>query len=311
QRHERTVQRHSGLSRNVKLDAADSAPNKLRPVTGETNGVVTEDAVTEVSGTPNDAARSHNRSGVLKRGINEQGTVNAVLLAEERRLNNPVEREPVKLLAVLSENVQRINNTVIGRRGEGNTLRGVRNGSLERSVTMQGGRVESLSERLRNLVLKELHVVAGVSTHNFSRHDGNRGDLVRGEPLNTNAGFRGRLLAAFRNPARSSLTSRNNDFLPRSTKRHLAGKLHHRRHVPGILDIVLSLGGLNEPAKVASGSCGSLCHNYSCVSPRIGGLVNAKRATQSVLKLRAIQRGLASVKVVNNNPTADLRGSRS
>src|SRR5699024_2591813 len=132
----------------------------------------------------NDAARSHNRSGVLKRGIDEQGTVNAVLLAEERGLNNTVESEPVKLLAVLSENVERNNNTVIGRRGEGNTLRGVRDGSLERAITMQGGGIESFSERLRNLVLEELHVVAGVSAHNFSRHDGNRGDLVRGEPLN-------------------------------------------------------------------------------------------------------------------------------
>src|SRR5699024_11479916 len=75
QRHERTVQRHSGLSRNVKLDAADSAPNKLGPVTGETNGVVTEDAVTEVSGTPNDAARRDNRSSVLQPGSRPQETV--------------------------------------------------------------------------------------------------------------------------------------------------------------------------------------------------------------------------------------------
>src|SRR5699024_3340879 len=197
QGHELVVQRHSGLSRNVKLDTADSAPNKLRPITSETNSVVAEDAVTEVSGTPNDAARSHNRSGILKRGIDEQEPVNTVLLAEERVLNNTVESELVKLLAVLRENVKRVNNTVIGRRGEGNTLRGVRDGSLERPVTMQGGSVESFSERLRDLVLEELHVVAGVSAHNFSRHDGNRGDLVRGEPLNANAGFRGRLLAAF------------------------------------------------------------------------------------------------------------------
>src|SRR5699024_3439702 len=200
QGHELVVQRHSGLSRNVKLDAADSAPNELRPIASETNGVVAEDAVTEIGGTPNDAARSHNRSGVLKRGIDEQGPVNTVLLTEERRLNNTVESEPVKLLAVLSENVKRVNNTVIGRRGEGNTLRGVRTGSLERAITMQGGGIERFSERLRDLVLKELHVVAGVRAHNFSRHDRNRGDLVRGEPLNTNAGFRGRLLAAFRNP---------------------------------------------------------------------------------------------------------------
>src|SRR5699024_2830620 len=130
-------------------------------------------------------------------------------------------------------------------------------------VSMQGGSVESFSERLRDLVLEELHVVAAVSAHNFSRHDGNRGDLVRGEPLNANAGFRGRLLAAFRSPARSSLASRNNDFLTRSAKRHLAGKLHHRRRVPGLLEIVLSLGGLNEPAKGASGSCGILSHNFS------------------------------------------------
>src|SRR5699024_3140631 len=263
QGHELVVQRHSGLSRNVKLDTADSAPNKLRPITSETNGVVAEDAVTEVSGASNDAARSHNRSGGLKRGIDEQGTVNAVLIAEERGLNHTVESKPVKLLAVLSENVKRINNPVIGRRGEGNTLRGVRNGSLERAITMQGGGIERFSERLRNLILKELHVVSGVRAHNFSRHDRNRGDLVRGEPLNTNAGFRGRLLAAFRNPARSSLTGRDNDFLPRSTKRHLAGKLHHRRRVTGLLEIVLSLGGLNEPSESASGSCGILCHNYS------------------------------------------------
>src|SRR5699024_11467733 len=112
------------------LDATDSAPNERRPVASETNGVVAEDAVTEIGGTPNDAARSHNRSGVLKRGIDEQGTVNAVLLAEERGLNNTVESEPVKLLAVLGENVERVNNTIICRRCEGITIRGVREGRL-------------------------------------------------------------------------------------------------------------------------------------------------------------------------------------
>src|SRR5699024_8064765 len=116
---------------------------------------------------------------------------------------------------------------------------------------MQGGGIERFSERLRDLVLKELHVVAGVRADDLSRNYGDSGDLVRGEPLNTNRRFGGGLLLAFRNPARSSLTGRDDDFLARSAKRHLAGKLHHRRCVAGLLKVVLGLSGLNESCKGA------------------------------------------------------------
>ena len=137
---------------------------------------------------------------------------------------------------------------------------------------MEGSRVESLSERLGDLVLKKFHVIAGVRANNLSRNNGDSSDLVRGETLNTNRRFRGGLLATLRNPTRSSLAGRNNNLLPRRAKRHLTGELHHGRCVTGLLEIVLSLCGLNEPAKGASGSCGSLCH-YFLLSriPRAGG----------------------------------------
>src|SRR5699024_11023984 len=260
---------------------------------------------------PNDAARRHNRSGVLNPGIDKQGTINAVLLAEERGLNNPIERETVKLLLVLRQNVEGGNNTVISGRGEGNRLRSVRHRSLERAITMQGGRVERLGKRFRNLILKQSHVVAGVSANDLSRHNRDGGDLVRGETLNADGSFGSGLLAALRNPPGSSLAGRDDDFLSRSAERHLTGKLHHRRCITGLFEIVLGLGGLNEPAKGASGSRRSLCHNYSCVSPRVVGLVNAKRATQRVLKFRAVQCGLSRVQVVNNHAVSLRRaGSR-
>ena len=137
---------------------------------------------------------------------------------------------------------------------------------------MQRRRVECLSERLGNLILQKLHVVTGVRANDFSRHDGDGGELVRGESLDTNRRFRGGLLSALGNPSSSSLAGRDDDFLPRSTKRHLTGKLHHRRCVTSLLKVVGSLCGLNEPAKGASGSCGSLCH-YFLLSriPRAGG----------------------------------------
>src|SRR5699024_2924387 len=191
------------------------------------------------------------------------------------------------------------------------SLRGVRHRSLERAITMQGGSVERFGERFRNLILQKSHIVSGVSAHDLGRDHRNRGDLVRGETLNTNAGFRGGLLPALGNPPGSSLAGRDDDFLSRSAERHLAAKLHHRRCITGLFEIVLGLGGLNEPAKGASGSRRSLCHNYSCVSPRVGGLVNAKRATQRVLKFRAVQCGLSRVQVVNNHAVSLRRaGSR-
>src|SRR5699024_12281470 len=97
-----------------------------------------------------------------------------------------------------------------------------------RSVTMQGSGIDRFSERLRDLVLKELHVVAGVRADDLSRNHGDSGDLVRGETLDTDAGFRGRLLACLIDPSGSSLACRDDDFLPRGTKRHLDCKLHRR-----------------------------------------------------------------------------------
>src|SRR5699024_2132607 len=118
-------------------------------------------------------------------------------------------------------------------------------------------------ERFRNLILQKSHIVSGVSAHDLGRDHRNRGDLVRGETLNTNAGVRGGLLPALGNPSRSSLAGRDDDFLSRRTQRHLAAKLHNGRRVTGLLKVVLGLSGLNEPAKGASGSRLSLCHYFS------------------------------------------------
>src|SRR5690606_7265272 len=100
-------------------------------------------------------------------------------------------------------------------------------------------------------ILKKRHVVARIGSNNLSRHHRDSGDLVRLEALHANAGFGGRLTATLRHPPGSRLTGRNNDFLTTDAERHLTGKLHHRRRVSRLLEIVLSLSRLNETTEIS------------------------------------------------------------
>src|SRR5699024_8308949 len=208
-------------------------------------------------------ARSNRIRSLVRGSIDEQGTPRGVHRTQELCLSTTVESEARELLAVVSEGLQAGNDVAvhaaISLRGvtDGHRLGGVIDAVTERAVSAVERRiVERDRDRLRNVVPEDLHVVARVRANNLSRHDTDRSDLVRLDRLQRQARLSGRLLPTLRHPPGSRLRGAVRDLLAIDAEGDLAGKLHDRRGLAGLREVVLRHLRVKEPREVARVSGG-------------------------------------------------------
>ena len=263
QRGEGAVKGDGRLGRNVVRDAANGTPNSLRPIARVTNDLALGNAIAVERLTTEETATR--KGGVLVHGIHEQRAVRAVLLAQQQRLGNAIQRKAGQLLAVPDELTKAAHDAVIGARVKASGLRGgveVVIHAEGRGSAVQSGGIERDSERLSDLLTEQGHIVAGVRANDLSRDHGDSRDLVGLDRLQRETARGGRLLASLRNPRRGRLRGDVGKLLPVDTQRDTTGKGLDDGRPSGLLEIILSLGRLKEASKLAGLSCSSLSHRY-------------------------------------------------